>query len=469
MPQVDANSGGVVQIKFTEQTLSALSVPAGVRDHQWFDQALPGFGFRKFASGQAAYFVKYRVGRQQRKVTISKYTPGVLAQIRRKAAEILAEARLGNDRRALNPEQTATAELRMGDVVQLYLDARQPELDVAWHKQVKRFLEQYWASFHSRSLRSLDRGELIRELDEITRSRGATTADHARKALSALFAWAIDRSYCDANPLTRVKRRNRAPSRERALSMRELVAVWCGLRDEHDYGCVVRLLILTLQRKSEISDLQEPEIDAVKEMQIVLPGARTKNGRQHTVPLCKAALELLTAHPRRSDRFFLFGDGQRGFQGWSKAKGRLDVAARRLLAPELMAALEAGAGDLTDRAARKQADRAAKALGHKSADALLHSIMPPWTLHDLRRTGGTMMNEFSLAEPHVIEAILNHISGTSKGGVAGIYNRATYDIQKRSALERWADFLLSAVGSFDRCGLAGVDRFVVSARQQIHR
>jgi integrase len=456
-----------VQIKFTEQALSALSVPPGVRDHQWFDQSLPGFGFRKFASGQAAYFVKYRVGKQQRRITISKYTPGLLNSMRRKAAEILAEARLGNDRRATHINQHQVEDLRTENVVQLYLDARVHELDPAWYKQVKRFLQQYWASFHRRPLRSLDRAELIRELDEINRSRGATTADHARKALSALFAWAIDRGYCDANPLTRVKRRNKVGSRERVLSMRELVAVWGGLKEEQDYRCIVRLLILTLQRKSEISDLQMSEIDTVKDKQIVLPAGRTKNGRQHKVPLSDPALEVLKVHPRRSDRVFLFGDGERGFQGWSKAKGRLDIAARRLLAPELMAAFEEGAGDLTDRTALRRADHVAKALGHKSAEGLLHAIMPPWTLHDLRRTGGTMMNDFSLAEPHIIEAVLNHISGTSKGGVAGVYNRASYDIQKRIALDRWADFILRAVSCSDKSGLAGVDLFVTTERKKL--
>jgi hypothetical protein len=98
---------------------------------------------------------------------------------------------------------------------------------------------------------------------------------------------------------------------------------------------------------------------------------------------------------------------------------------------------------------------------------LLHAVMPRWTLHDLRRTGATMMNEFSLAEPHVIEAILNHVSGASKGGVAGIYNRASYEIQKRAALDRWGNFVLRAVASFEEGGAEGVDAFVRCAREQL--
>jgi integrase len=459
-----------VQIKFTEQTLSTLSVPEGMRDHQWFDTGLPGFGFRKFASGQAAFFVRYRVRQQQRKVTLSKYTPGILAQMRRRAAEILAEARLGNDARAKNIDKCATDAISLGAAVQLYLDARGAEFAPVWLPEVKRYLERYWIGFHGRQLSSIERSELIRELDEIARSRGATTADHAKKSLSALFAWAIDRGYVEANPLSRVKRRSKGGGRERVLSIRELVAVWHGVNEQDEFGRIVRLLILTLQRRSEISDLQEHEVDITAERQITLPATRTKNGKQHVVPLSGPAFQILKSLPRRSDRLFLFGDGQRGFQGWSKAKGRLDISARDILAPILMGRFKEAAGDLTDRSMRKARNAVAPSLGYKSADALLHSIMPHWTLHDLRRTGATLMNEFSLAEPHIIEAVLNHISGGSKGGVAGIYNRASYEVQKRVALDRWGDFVKRAAASFGKGGVEGiecVDAFVRGARQQL--
>lgn len=163
-----------MQIRFTETTLSSLSVPAGMRDHQWFDAALPGFGFRKFASGQAAYFVRYRIEQKQRKVTLSKYVPGLLGQMRRKAAEILADAKRGID-----AQQEPERDLKFDEIIALYLEARRAELDPTWMKEVKRFLEQYWSRFHDRKFRSLERGELVRELDSIARARGAATADHS--------------------------------------------------------------------------------------------------------------------------------------------------------------------------------------------------------------------------------------------------------------------------------------------------
>lgn len=70
----------------------------------------------------------------------------------------------------------------------------------------------------------------------------------------------------------------------------------------------------------------------------------------------------------------------------------------------------------------------------------LDTAMPgaaPWRLHDLRRTAATGMAELGIA-PHIVEAVLNHVSG-ARGGVAGIYNRAAYADEKRAALERWAN------------------------------
>jgi integrase len=61
----------------------------------------------------------------------------------------------------------------------------------------------------------------------------------------------------------------------------------------------------------------------------------------------------------------------------------------------------------------------------------------PWKLHDLRRTVATGMAEIGI-EPHIIEAVLNHFSG-HKSGVAGIYNRASYAKQMKTALIRWAE------------------------------
>ena len=79
------------------------------------------------------------------------------------------------------------------------------------------------------------------------------------------------------------------------------------------------------------------------------------------------------------------------------------------------------------------------------------------------------MNELGLAEPHIIEAILNHISGASKAGVAGIYNRAKYEDQKRWALDRWAELVLAAAAEYGKGGVAAVEAFARREKQKLKR
>jgi len=132
-------------------------------------------------------------------------------------------------------------------------------------------------------------------------------------------------------------------SREHVISDQELAAIWAACRDD-DHGRIVKLLILTGQRRDEAGDMMWPELDLSRGLWTI-PRERTKNGLPHEVPLSDAALEILRSIPRREGREFVFGEGQGGFSGRSKSKARLDT-------------------------------RIAKA----------RAIVRPWRLHDLRRT-----------------------------------------------------------------------------------
>jgi hypothetical protein len=125
--------------------------------------------------------------------------------------------------------------------------------------------------------------------------------------------------------------------------------------------------------------------------------------------LSGAASVIIEKQVRRAGRHLIFGWGEGGFQGWSNSKESLD-------------------------------ERITRADGKP---------MAPWTLHDIRRSVATRMNDLGIAPPHVIEAILNHVSG-HKAGVAGIYNRSDYAREKRSALALWADHVRSVVDGDER-------------------
>jgi integrase len=389
--------------KLVEGYANKLEVPPDKRDVQVFDAALPGFGIRKFESGRASYFVKFNVGKQQRRLTLGTVVPGNLAEMRRKASAILSKARLGQD--AVAEKRTATGKRNgsLGTLIAKYLSERQPKLRPRYYGEIKRQLENDWKPLHVPAVETIGRQSVIRVIDEIAVRQGETAADRARVALSGFYAWAIERGYSETNPTLNISPRAQGSSRERVLTEAELVEIWRASADD-DYGYIIKLLILTGQRRAEIGDLGWSEIDRAKS-QIELPASRTKNGRPHLVPLCEQALEILDRIEVEEDRDLVFGRGEGGFSGWSKAKAELDeriAAARR--------------------------------------DAGVKKPMPPWVLHDLRRSFVTHLNEIKFAPPHVIEAIVNHVSG-HLAGVAGTYNKALYLDERRRALVLWGQHL----------------------------
>jgi integrase len=208
----------------------------------------------------------------------------------------------------------------------------------------------------------------------------------------------VSEGLLDTNPVQGTAKLDEGASRERVLTRAELVAIWQAV-PKNQFGDIVRLLLLTGQRREEIGGLRWSEIDFDRGL-IVFPAARTKNRREHSLPLSRQATAILRAQPHRKDRDLIFGYGKGGFSGWSDCKSSLDEAL--------------------------QSQRKRKA-------------MPEWRLHDLRRTAATMMMELGTA-PHVVEAVLNHVSG-SRAGIAGIYNRAKLVEPMREALQKWADYV----------------------------
>jgi integrase len=277
---------------------------------------------------------------------------------------------------------------------------------------------------HGLQASKVDRSAIASRLTAIEAQISSVTAARARVALSSMFAWAIGQGIVNSNPVIGTNKPPEPEARDRVLSNTEIADIWASCRDDN-FGRIVKLLLLTGVRRDEIGDLVGGEIDLERDV-ITLPPERTKNGRSHFVPLAPVAAAILKSVPRRPRADgaieYLFGEGQGGFSGWSKAKAALD---RRI--DEARVAAAAGQG----RHAGKP------------------QPIPDWRLHDLRRTVATVMADRLGVLPHVIEAVLNHVSG-HKSGVAGVYNRAGYEREVRAALMVWADLLESIVHGVER-------------------
>jgi integrase len=388
--------------KLVESTVAQLRIPPGKRDVIVFDDSLPGFGIRKFASGKASYFVKYSIGVQQRKITLGKVVPGMLGEMRREASRVLAQAKLGRDVAAKKKETISKQAVTLGVLAEKYLAERQPQLKLGTFQGFAMHLHKHWAPIHGMSLDKITRRDISAVMDRIVEERGRNAADRAKTTLSGFFGWAVDRHYCDETPVLGIKRRGSNNARERVLSQAELVEIWRAC-PPNDFGRIIRLLILTGQRRNEIGNLQWDEI-SFEGRGITIPAARTKNRLIHLVPMSDQAMAVLQEVIPIHGRNFVFGEGASGFQGWSRAKKAL------------------GEKITAERAGRRK------------------NPIEPWTIHDLRRSFVTHMAENKLALPHVVEACVNHVSG-HKGGVAGIYNRALYADEKLAAFEAWGSFI----------------------------
>jgi integrase len=400
-------------MKLTVKNIGAQQLEPGKREQIIFDEEIPGFGLRLREGGFRGLIFQYKSGSTHRRIAMGSVGAIDLAKAREDAKDYYARVRLGQDPAAEMRDAKAKREHTFGAAAKLFLARQRSRLRPSSYVDVERHIDVFAKPLHDLELAKIERRHIAARLVDTEQNRGAVTANRLRASLSKFFAWGIGEGLLDSNPVSGTNR-NEEVTRDRVLSPAELRAIWLALPD-NDYGSVVKLLMLTGQRASEIADLRWPEIVDFRPSQagivgdeIRLPGERTKNHRAHTVPLTKAALKILEAVPPRTKpngtpRELVFGSGEGGFSGWSKAKDQLD-------------------------------ERIAEMTGEP---------VVPFRIHDLRRSFATHAAEIGI-QPHIIEAILNHVSG-SKAGVAGIYNRALYEADKRIAMDRWADQLLAWV------------------------
>jgi integrase len=389
-------------MKLTRAEVDKLTLPTGKSDHFVWDDAMPGFGVR-LRGPNKSYVIQYRAGRRQRRESLGDHRKVTLEAARIIARKRFAAIELGDDpgaERRAKREAASAVVLTLGDVAGRYLDAKRDTLRPSTFKSTERNLNVHFGPLASRPLAEIKRVEIAARLGEIVKRFGRTAAARARSTLSTMFVWALREGLVETgqNPVTLVNDPLAGidTSRDRVLSDSELAAVWRACAD-HDFGRAVKLLILTGCRRDEIGSLRWSEID-LSAGTLTVTAERSKNRKAHVLTLPPMALDILKSIPRRPDRDFVFGLSGQGFQRW----GAYTTALRKRL------------GD-----------------------------MPPFRLHDLRRSAATGMCEIGI-QPHIVEAVLNHLSG-HKAGVAGIYNRAAYTEPMRIALQRWADHVAAII------------------------
>jgi integrase len=406
------------KIRLTQVAVDKLKPPAAGRVEYW-DTTLPGFGLRVAAP---------RAGGEARKTWQSMYrvngklvreTIGTLATIpKADAARDLARASMQAAGRGVHPvaerqavEQAEQARERdtLAAVIDRYLDRYAiKRMRPDYYKETKRALDvDVRPALGTKPIGEVTRRE-IRELLERIVDRGSPShANHVLSYLRAMMNWAVSNDLIGANPCEGLKAPAPKIERDRALTDDEIPAFWRGCDAVGwPFGPLFKLLLLTAQRRDELAEASWSEFDLEKALW-TLPGERVKNGKAHLVHLPALAIEILAALPRVGDKGLVFTTtGDTPVSGWSVGRKRLAKAMRQT---------EGGEGDTCD-----------------------------WfTLHDLRRTAATGMAGLGVA-PHVVDRVLNHVSGSIRG-VAAIYNRHAYLDERRAALDKWSRHVASLV------------------------
>jgi integrase len=392
-------------MKLTETGLARLTLKAGEADKIFFDDEISGFGVRVREGGSRKFVLHYRIGGNQRRLTIGVAGVLKLDEARQRARRALVDVGDGKDPAVQKATDQDQAKQTFLSVAKDYLEVLRARVEAGEMKprsydEIERHLNKHWKPLHRLMIGSINRATIATRLREIAKQNGPVAADRARSNASTFFAWAIGEGICETNPVDGTNKHSEYVERERSLivdgekpNYDDLIAVWKGATDS-EYGKIVRLLIVTLCRRDEIGSLEKSEFDREARL-IRLPGARTKNNREHVVPLSDAAIAILDTVELRESRELIFGSGKGGYSGWSKSKAEMDEVVK---------------------------------------------IKKPWTLHDLRRTGRTGLGMLGVA-PHIAEAVLNHLPPK----LMRTYDKNKYEKEKREALDLWAAHLLRLV------------------------
>jgi integrase len=361
-------------------------------------------------SGARSWAVRYRVGGKPAKFTLGSYPAVDLATARKRAQEALGELAGGNDpharRKAAREARKAEQSIkdRVEDVAAVFVERYvKKNVGDAWARETERLLRvEIIPKLGGKRLGEVKRSDVHDLLDGIVDRGSPITANRTLAVFRKLCNWAIERGIIAASPADKIKAPAAEESRDRVLGDDEIRIAWRAFeRVGWPYGPISELLLLTGARLNEIAAARWSEIDLDAKTWTIAK-ERVKNGVAHEIPLSDAAIKVLSALPRmsaRPDALVFSRTGRTPVSSFFHAKASIDAA--------IVETLEEGE----------------KAPAH-------------WTFHDLRRTAASGMAGLGFA-PHVVEAVLNHRSGTIKG-VAAVYNKYNYASEKRAALDAWA-------------------------------
>jgi integrase len=391
-------------------TTANIELPEGKNDLIVFDSELTGFGLRirRLSVGvRKNWIIQYKQRGHGRRMIVGSVEKLTAAQARKQATKLLSKVVLGGDPQGEKKNRREADQITLRHVITQYLEHKNGRPNTI--RMARNYLEgplgrrakkedrqPYLKPIASMPIDAITKRDVARVLLAVEKDSGIPTTISLRGALTALFSWAMTTGLVESSPMINSYKPNKPASRDRVLSVSELSMIWRGVEDD-DYGKCIRLLILSGCRREEIGGMRRGEFsDDVTTWTI--PKERSKSKRAHTLPVTPLMREIVDSVLQRDGNDHLFG--RKGFTAWSMYKKMLDERLN----------------------------------------------LPPWRVHDIRRSVSTQMNDLGIAPPHVIEKILNH----TLGGAHGIYNKSQYTTEVRNAMLRWSTHIAEIVEGGER-------------------
>ena len=383
----------MAKIRLTHRSIQSLTAGKWMTDY--WDDRLPGFGVRVAQSGRKTFVVRYSAtdGRKRR-LTLGAYPLLSLADARDKAREALAEVARGDD-----PQGQKKAERQaptFGELASVYLERHAKVKKRHWREDERMLRVDLLPRWKRRKAESIGRRDVSEMLDGIVARGAPIMANRVKALISKIYNFGIGRGMVESNPCLGVPMPAKARQRDRVLSEEEIRSLWRVLTEEElVMAATFKVRVLTAQRGVEVLKMRWEHLDG---NWWTIPGEVAKNGLSHRVPLAPQVQSLLDElRPVTGDSEWVFASPRR--------KGAHITAIQ------------------------------------KAAERIAKRAEVDFVPHDLRRTAASFMTSMGTSRL-VVSKILNHV----ESGITAVYDRHSYDAEKREALVRWAGKLDEILG-----------------------
>ena len=395
-------------IKLTKRVIDDLT-KANIDKFYW-DTDITGLAVKVTPKGKKTFLVQYRPGGRgtpTRKITIGPYGDVTLHKAKSEARKILGLRAEGRDpalERQLAKQRSISN--KFSDIARQFIEmhASQNRTVDETTRILKRDVLPKWGK---RSIHDIGKRDVNDLLDAVVARGSHTMANRLLAALRKLFNWCVSRGYISASPCSGIDAPSKEKARDRVLTDDELLTIYKTAQQMGGaFGSIIEMLILTSQRRNEVSEMIWNEVDLDNSLWTI-PGSRTKNEKPHFVHLSSLSCSVISNITPTGD-FIFTSNGRSPFSGFSKSKKRLD--------------------DL--------------------------SGVINWRLHDIRRTVVSGMARLGIA-PHIADKILIHQSGTISG-VAAVYQQHEFLDERKTALDAWSNHVQSLVSGNDRGNVVNI-------------